>query len=148
MNAAGWVVAGYAALVSTLSLAWQVYSWQLARKNRVEVIVRGAVIAPPEGTFQVVSITVVNHSDHPVRATGVGLDFQDDSGQAFHLYRPPQGATIPGIIESHDSGSTYIPNADVVEGSTIDVYEPLTAWVRLATGETVKSKPTTILSRS
>lgn len=78
----------------------------------------------------------------------MGLDFQDDSRQAFHLYRPPQGATIPGIVESHDSGSTYIPNADVAEGSTIDVYEPLTAWVRLATGETVKSKPTTILSRS
>jgi len=38
MNAAGWIVAGYAAVVSSASLAWQVWSWHLARKNRVKVV--------------------------------------------------------------------------------------------------------------
>jgi proteasome lid subunit RPN8/RPN11 len=148
MDAAGWIVAGYAAIVSTAGLAWQVYAWRMARKNRVEVSVSAAVVAPAEGTFQAVSISVVNRSDHAVRVTGVGLAFQDESRQQFHLFRPPQGATIPGVVKSHDSGSTYISNADVESGSTIDVYEPITGWVRLATGEIVKSKPTTILSRS
>ena len=27
MDAAGWIVAGYAAIVSTAGLAWQVYAW-------------------------------------------------------------------------------------------------------------------------
>jgi len=141
MDAAGWIVAGYAAVVSTGSLGWQVYSWRLARKNRVEVTVSAALLGMTDGDMiDAVSITVVNRSDHTVRVTGAGVELQDRSGRQVHQVREFPGATLPGAVASHDSGSTYFL-ADELKEAGIDIYGPITAWIRLATGEIVRSQP-------
>lgn len=147
MNAAGWIVAGYAAIVSTASLVWQVTSWKLARKNRVEVSVAAALIGLTDGGMtDALAINLVNHSDHAVRVTGVGIDLQDGSGRQAHLVREPPGATIPGTVAPHDSGSTYFLTEELEE-SGVDIFGPIAGWVRLATGETMKSKPRVTRSR-
>jgi hypothetical protein len=140
MDTAGWVVAGYAAIVSTASLAWQVISWHLARRNRVKVAVKAALLGFDNGEMvDAVCVEVVNRSDHAVRVTGVGLFLQDGSGRQLHQIREPPGATIPGTVAAHDSGSTFFTVEDIED--SVDVYEAITGWVQLATGEMVRSKP-------
>jgi hypothetical protein len=142
MNAAGWIVAGYAAVVSTASLAWQVWSWHLARRNRVEVKVEAALLGLDDGEMvDAVSVEVVNRSDHAVRVTGVGLDLQDGSGHQMHQMHVPPGATLPGTVASRDSGSTFFLAEDIKQEAEIDIYGPIAGCVHLSTGETVKSKP-------
>lgn len=134
MNAAGWIVAGYAAIVSTASLAWQVWSWRLARQNRVRVKVSAALIGLTNGEMvDAVSVEVVNRSDHAVRVAGVGLDLQDGSGRQMHQVNTPPGATLPGTVASHDSASTYFLTENIEQEAGIDVYAPITAWAQLAT---------------
>lgn len=142
MNLAGWIVAGYAAVVSTASLAWQVWSWRLARKNRVTATVSAALVGLNSGEMvDAVSVDVVNRSDHAVRVKGVGLELQDGSGRQMHQMQTPPGATLPGTIPPHDSASTYFLAENIEQEAGIDVYAPIAAWVQLATGETVRSKP-------
>lgn len=142
MDVAGWIVAGYAAVVSTAALGWQVLSWLLARKNRVKVIVKAALLGMDDGSMiDAVSVEVVNRSDHAVRVTGVGLYLQDGSGRQMHQVTAPPGATLPGTVKSHDSGSTFFVAEDLMREAGIDVYEPIAGWVNLSTGETVSSKP-------
>jgi hypothetical protein len=145
MRTATAVIAIYAASVASASLAWQIYTWWHRRQSRVEVGVSMAVAAPAAGvTLQALSVTATNRSEHAVRITGVGVDLQDDGGMQFHQVIPIHGATIPGPIQPHDSGNALLMREDV-EREGLDVYKPVTAWVRLATGETVKSPPTTVL---
>jgi hypothetical protein len=141
MSTAGWIVAGYAAIVSTASLAWQVWSWLLARKNRVKVNVKAALIGLGNDMVDAVTVEAINHSDHVVRITGVGLNLQDGSGREMHQVRVPQGATLPGTVASHDSASTYFLADDLKREAGVDVYAPISGWVHLATGETIRSKP-------
>jgi hypothetical protein len=149
MNAAGWIVAGYAAIVSTASLAWQVISWRLARKNRVKVIVKAALLGLDNGEMvDAVSVEAINRSDHAIRVTGVGLYLQDGSGRQMHQMHTPPGGTLPGAVASRDSGSTYFLAEDIGQEGGIDIYGPITGWVHLSTGETVKSKPKVTRTRS
>jgi hypothetical protein len=148
VDTAGWIVAGYAAIVSTASLAWQVYSWRLARKSRVEVNVSAALLGMTDGSsVDAISVGVVNHSDHPVRVTGVGLYLQDGSGRQMHQVQVPPGAELPGTVDPHDSGSTYFLVENVEQEAGIDVYAPISGWVHLSTGETVGSKARVIRTR-
>jgi len=144
VTTAGWIVAVYAAVISTAALAWQVASWRLSRKDRVDVTVRFVVIGTSPVTHGV-AVTAVNVSDHDVRVEAVGLYLQDGSGGAYQQFRQPPIADLPGVISSHDSGATYFDLADVEEAG-IDVFKPLTAWVRLSTGKTIESKATTLRS--
>jgi hypothetical protein len=147
MHTATAVIAIYAALVASASLAWQVYTWWYRRQSRIEVDVRMAVAAPAVAvTLEALSVTATNRSEHVVRITGVGVDLQDDREMQFHQVVPMHGATLPGPIQPHDSGSALLMREDV-EREGLDIYKPITAWVRLATGEMVKSSPTTVRRR-
>ena len=145
MSTAGWIVAGYAAAISTASLAWQVISWRLARTDRLKVEVRYVILGTSPTITHGIAVTAVNRSDHAVRVEAVGLHLQDGSGDAYQQFRQPEIATIPGAIASHDSGATYFRLEDV-EAAGVDVFKPLTAWVRLSTGRTVGSEATTLRS--
>lgn len=136
-------IAGYAAIVSTAALGWQVYSWRDQRRSHVAVEARFALAILPDSdpAAKVVAIGVANRSDHPVRVTGAGLDLQDDSGYQLHTFGQFPGATLPGVVSPRDSASAFLP-LEKVEEEGIDITEPVTAWARLATGELVKSKPT------
>jgi len=79
---------------------------------------------PTNGCHSVISITVVNRSDFPVRISNVGVDTQDGSGRTLHLTTPMPGATIPGTIPPHDSAKAYIPKENV-EREGIDLYRPV-----------------------
>jgi hypothetical protein len=140
------IIAAYAAIVATAALIWQVYSWWHRRAAHLEVTVRIAVMMPPEGILHVVSIAAINRSEYRVRVRAFGLDFQDGRAATFQQYAPVEGATLPGEIEHHDSAEGFIHVANVQKAG-IDLYEPITAWVRLATGDVVRSKATRLRER-
>lgn len=138
MSTVAVIVAAYAALVATASLAWQVYTWWHRRKSHVEVSASIAILAFSTGIKQAISIEVTNHSDHTIRVTGAGLDMQDGSQMELHILEPPSGSTIPGTVQPRDSAKTWIEQA-AYEAQGINPLEPVTAWAKLATGETIRS---------
>lgn len=140
---AGTIIAIYAAVVATAVLAWNVYSFFRARRNVVQVAVAWALIGMTDGSsVEAISITATNRGDRSVRVTGAGLDLQDGSRRQLHATFP--AADLPGTVAPNDSGSTYVL-LDDAKGKGIDPTAPLVSWVRLATGEVVKSKPRAIM---
>lgn len=111
MELAAIIVAGYAAIVATASVVWQVYSWRHRRRSHVGVTVRYALAAPTDKTLHLIAIEATNRSEHTVRVAAAGLDLQDGGG-AFQQVRPVEFATLPGRIEPFDSGTAYVPVID------------------------------------
>jgi hypothetical protein len=145
MSTVAAVVAAYAAIVATASLAWQVYAWHHRQQSRVAVSVRLAVASPAAGvTLHAISITATNNSEHPVRVAGVGLDLNRQDGWQFHQPTPIHGATLPGVIQARDAGVAMVDRA-TAEGEGLDLTKPVVAWVRLATGETITSEATQLI---
>ena len=143
---AGNFVAGYAALVATIALAWNIYSARAATKRKVEVQVQFAFIPDLAGNVQeVVTVTVTNHGQAPVSATSAGLDLQDGSRGTIITPFPPPGADLPGIIPPNESRMTYFAREDL-EDKGFDLRRRLTGWANLATGERVTSKRVQLLS--
>jgi hypothetical protein len=138
---AGAIVAIYAAVVATGSVGWQVYAWRHSRATRVEVKAQMALLGMTGGgSIEAISITAINQGENPIVVRGAGIDSQDGSGSAMHVIQPPPGADLPGEVAPRSSGMTYVLKAEA-ERQGLDVFKPVTAWVRLATGEVIKSKP-------
>ena len=144
---AGDVTAIYAAIVATSALGWQIYVWRHARAQRVHVDVSYGFLAFGHGPVEAVMIKVINRSDRAVIVEDAGVDAQDGSGRTLIIPRPPPGATLPGKLDPDSNGTTWLLREEVDEAG-VDVHEPLTGYARLATGETIKSKPARLLSRS
>lgn len=140
------IIAGYAAIVATSGLAWQVYAWQHRRIAHVDVQVRYGIAVPLAELVRMISIEASNRGKHVVRVNGVGLDLQGDSGGSYQQVRMLDFAALPGSIESFDAATAFITVTEA-ERAGFDVFKPITAWVRLATGETMKSAPTRLRSR-
>jgi hypothetical protein len=140
------LIAGFAAVVATGGLAWQVYAWRHRRQVHVDIQVRYGIVVPLNEAVHIISIEARNRGEHVVRVTSVGLDLQDGSGSTFQQLQRFNFATLPGTIEPFDSATAFIEVSEA-EAAGIDVYEPITARVWLATGEVVKSPPTPIRSR-
>jgi hypothetical protein len=145
MSTVAVVVAAYAAVVATASLAWQIYAWRHRQKSRVVVSIRLAIASPAPGvSVHALSITATNNSEHAVRVTGVGLDLNRQDGWQLHQAMPLYGADLPGVIQPHDAGVAMV-DREGAEGQGLNLSEPVVAWVRLATGETVNSEPTQVI---
>jgi hypothetical protein len=137
---AGDYIAIYAAVAATAAVGWEVYVWRRSRGTRVEVIANVGFTWGPLGNRRIVTIEVINRSEHPVNVAGVGFRSQTSDTAMHHLTVRPHGATIPGTVAPYHSAMTYSDYDDVV-GTGIDFSRPVTAWVRLATNELILSKP-------
>jgi len=71
---------------------------------------------------------------HKVRVTSAGFEMQNGSGQQVVIAWPPNGSSIPGEVQAHDAGMTWMSEDDL-SSSGLDIYKPLVGWVDLATGE-------------
>lgn len=147
MDAPTAAIAGYAAVVSTGSLGWQIYTFRQQHRDRVTVNPSFALVGMTDGsTLEVVAIGVTNRSAHPIRVTGVGVDAQDGSDRQVHQLQEFPGAELPGTVAPNDSGSTYMVLGEL-EASGFDIYRPVTAWAQLSTGAQVSSKAKTLRVR-
>jgi hypothetical protein len=142
---AGDVIAGYAAVVATGALGWQIVKERQARRPQVEVQIRYALLTYPGGGLaEAANLEARNHGDLPVRVNSAGFNLQDGSGNVAAVVHQPPGATLPGVIGPRDSGFTYLLDTEL---GPLDPYRPMVGWVSLSTGERVHSKPTTMRSR-
>jgi hypothetical protein len=53
---------------------------------------------------------------------------------------------LPGIIEPNDSAFTYLLREEA-ERQGIDIFRPVVAWIRLSTGELVRSEGHPLMRR-
>ncbi len=107
MNATD-VIAGYAAVVATAALGWEIRKARQARRPQVEVAISYAVLGYPDrGMQECAHIEVRNRGDLPVRVTSAGFKLQDGSDMIASIPHQQPAATIPGVIEPRDSGFTY-----------------------------------------
>jgi hypothetical protein len=77
-------------------------------------------------------IRVINHRDHPVKLSSIGLERHGGGGYAF-----PNG--LPAEVPAHDSRDFPLPIAALKE-SKINLSAPLRGWALLTTGKTIKSR--------
>jgi hypothetical protein len=136
----GLALASYAAIVATLSLAWQVYLWWHRRSSHVKVSLVTTVIAHRGGEdLQAITIVATNRSEHPVRVTIAGIERHDDSGVHALTFTSPDGGTMPGVIQPHDSGEIKIEGEELRKNG-VSLYDSIAGWVQLATGELLRSE--------
>jgi hypothetical protein len=141
MDATDWI-AGYAAVVSTVAVGWQILKERRTRRPQVEVKVMNAMLTyparDPEWSAQ---IEARNRGDLPVRVTSAGFNLQDGSGATVAIIQQPPGANLPGVIGPRDSAMTYLLMDEL---GPLDPFRPLVGWVSLSTGERIHSKPATL----
>jgi hypothetical protein len=105
------VIGGLGLLIATVSLGWQIRSARLDRQTRLRVsLTRSAVWSTRSPPDELLVVTAVNESSHPVQVTKVGLDY-DTKGRAgisgsWGWDNPPAEGTIPGHIEGGGTGIT------------------------------------------
>jgi hypothetical protein len=95
-----------------------------------------------------VQITVFNRSAHPIRVAGVGVEINDGSNRTGQVTGLKLGADIPGIVDPHDSGFTWLEAADLTQNG-FDVFRPARAFANIADRNgRLWSKRRTLMRRS
>jgi hypothetical protein len=134
------VVAGYAALVATLALAFNFFSWLRTWQTRVTVVLRRMnLLTPGTGRREpVVLFELTNHSGHRVKVTHVSLTPIARGGQ--HLLIPqPLGLAVPGPfeIQARDSVTVWISPDVLADG---DPNHKTRTLIRTSDGAESRSK--------
>jgi hypothetical protein len=143
MEATDWI-AGYAAVVSTVAVGWQIRKEWRGQRPQVEVRIWMGVLVSPSGSRPGLQIEARNRADHPIRVASAGYNAQDDSGNVLAIMSDQPGATIPGVIQARDSGFTYLLPEQLRD---MDPSRPVVGFVQLSTGERIHSKPTMLYKK-
>jgi hypothetical protein len=139
-------IAIYAAVVGTASLGWQIMRSRRADRPGVTVNVENAMIGFTDGNATwTVCVKAINGGEQPVGVNGAGLDLQDGSGRTFVLGRLQPLDSIPGTVQPRHEVSAYFP-VDVLQQNGFDLTRPIVGFVNLATGDVVRSTPSTLRS--
>jgi hypothetical protein len=141
----GDAVAIYAAVVGTASLEWQIVRARRTDRPGITVTVANAMLGYAGAPVWTVSVKAINLGERPAGVHGAGLDLQDGSGGTFVLGLPHELDSIPGTVQPRHDVNAFIP-VDVLEQNGFDLRRPIVGFVNLATGDTIRSKPTTLRS--
>ena len=142
----GAITATVAILLSGASLAWQVYSWRRERVTDIKVEVSLGFLTFGPQVEQAVFITASNRSEHAIRINSAGLGSQDGSGNWAIQPMAPNGATIPGTVQPHDSAQTWWL-WEAFEAAGFDPHKPVVGRVVAGNGEKFRSKPRPLFKR-
>jgi len=141
------LVAIYAAIVGTLALLWQAYSWWSEQRVKVEVAITYGIGVG--GVPDLVLIKAFNRSrKHSVRVESAGLGLQDGTGRYVPVtqHLAPEHR-LPLTISPQDSAETALVARELEQGAGFDFTKPVVGRVHLSSGEWVYSKATTMISR-
>lgn len=135
-----------AALLAIASLAWQLRSALGGRRReRIHVEVRlGLPVYSQGGGRWAIFIEVTNESDHAVRWVSASLELHD-SRTLYLMDHPPAGG-LPAVIQPGDSHHTWVDCAEL-ERQGVDLHDPVTAVVKMATGEVHRSARRRLVGR-
>ncbi len=113
------LVALYAAVIATLSLGFQAYSWLRTRPTRLDVSLRRMNLASADGTTPepVLLFRITNHSGHRVTVTHLGLSPLRRGGKSLMLPQPlPLPAPGPFDVPARDSKQVWVKPATLADG--------------------------------
>lgn len=134
------IVAAYAALISTIVALWQIGSEIHRRRTRVEVTTYLGEIRqagkPP--IRDLVMIAVTNNSDHQIRWVNGSWMVQGSKTRMVMQSTFPYGDPLPKVIPPHDSAQIV---ADLEVLRDFDLSKSVVACAGLADGKEIKSKP-------
>lgn len=134
------------ALATLGALLWGIYTWRHRHTQHVEVTVENALPTYGAQTGQwCFSVRAVNRGDYPVNVTSAGFVMPD--GRELVIVAPPFGGALPSEVPPRDSRQTWL-EVDTLEAEGLDVYGPVTGWVRTSTNERFSSKPRVLRSRT
>jgi hypothetical protein len=126
-------IAGYAAVVGTAALGWEV--WKATRPRRPEVNVDLKVAWSDGKAHRVCMLVVRNRGDHRIRVEKVAVRMH---GKQVIEVLLTEGlvidATIPGPVEPSDAGIVFFDPDDLREAG-IDLRRPVDGYVQLSTQE-------------
>jgi hypothetical protein len=134
---AGDLIAGYAALVGTGALVWEVVRWRGDRKVRLKVQLFST---PPNEKGWVLLIQVINLSAFPVRVTNIRIRQDKVGPQQDGRTIGVMGNGLPGEIPARDARTLELTSEELPT-VMLDPVAPLAVEVTVATGETVVAGP-------
>jgi hypothetical protein len=134
------IVAGYAALVATLALGFNILSTLREWQTRVTVdLKRMDLVTPGTGDSEpVVLFDLTNHSGHRVKVTHVGLGPIKPGGIPLFIPRP-LGLPLAGVfeIQPRDSTQVWIEPKELADG---DPRHKTRALIATSDGSEFRSK--------
>ncbi len=86
---------------------WRWWTWRQEHGTLVTVQIGMAFLTLGPNLVEAITVTVYNRSRHAIRVTGIAVETNDGSKRAFAQIVPQVGASIPGVIEPHESGMTW-----------------------------------------
>lgn len=136
------LIAGYAAVVATIALGWQVWRELQARSLRLTVKLESLGRSGQDGEQSwVLWITVINASEYDVRVARVTIGQLIGPERDGRSLMAVKGNELPGIIPARDSRTELLHPEVGLLGATLDPQIPLVVRVETATGEVVLSAP-------
>jgi hypothetical protein len=144
MDVAALIVAIIALLASILSIGWQVYTWQ--RTRTLDVVVdlsqlsktHKGLVDDTTSIEEFLTIKVTNRSEFEIKVVGVAVV---PNGARFHAAHTGGWISLPRVVKPRDGEVVEIP-ATTFSGKLPDSL--LQAVVELATGEEIRSIPTSV----
>lgn len=144
------VFAPVGALAAIAGLSWKVYTWRHDHRHHVEVkLDNGFPTYGPNNEHLgewVFKVEAVNRGDRPVKAVSAGLLHPNGDDSTIVFVQPPFPGAIPTTIGPQDSAMTWVEKAAMEARGLDTAGKALVAWVDLATGERVQSKPKVLVA--
>ena len=126
-------MANYAALVGTVSLAWQVLRARRSDRPGITVLLSNEMLGARAALVPKVCVKAVNGGERPIGVTAAGLELQD--GRLYdEMFSRKPADTLPGTVQPRHEGNCYF-DVDQLEVNGFDLTRPLVGFVNLATGE-------------
>ena len=114
------IVAGYAALVATVALAFNFFSWLRTWQTRLKIDLRrmeSVTPGDPASREPVVFFHLINHSGHVVKVTSVALAPITKGGPHLFIGHPlPLPRPGPFEVQPRDSTSVYVRPEVISDG--------------------------------
>jgi hypothetical protein len=136
-------IAGYAAVVATVGIGFQVFSWRRNTQTRLKVkLSRRELMTPgdPAPPEKVALIEMVNYSNHEVAITHVGFKPQRKGDPHLFIPRPlPETEPVPIVIPPRRSKNVWV-TIDMLEEKA-NLTKPLQARIGTDDDHDFDSKP-------
>jgi hypothetical protein len=148
-------VAGYGAVVSTLAVGWNVYTWRQTHYTKLAVTARLAVLNFARSTAAGIGITVENKTRNPIEVVEMGLFNESAHGEVRLSPYPPDD--LPKILPGRESFEFAIarrfedanPYGTEPPPPMSGYFDPLwnrtgasiTFWVKTSSGSRFSSEP-------
>ena len=125
------IIAVYAAVLSTIGVGWQVYTWWERKRTKVEVrLFEDLEVEHREETWELVVVQVTNRSGHDVWVNHISLKAANEARwRSFDWLVRWDGQKLPVSIAQNQQLEFARPAGDIAEA--IDTTSPVVARVRL-----------------